>query len=262
MSLLEARKLSVSIGSVVVAENLDWSLETGEIWGLLGRNGVGKTTLMQTLAGIRPADSGEILLDGQPLSALTRRQVARKLGMLTQHTRYAFDASCLETALVGRHPHLSAWARERREDRAMAHQALTEMGLAELAERSCMELSGGETRRLGLATVLVQNPEIFLLDEPVNHLDPANQVEMLDVIYRRAWRQQRAVMMSLHDVNLTTCYCTHLLMLFGDGQWLAGPSQQLLNADNLSRLYQCQVRLVDDGQQQVFAVAASKSGII
>ena len=74
--------------------------------------------------------------------------------------------SCEETALVGRHPHLSAWGRETRADRALARQALDDVGLADLAERSCMDLSGGESRRLALATLLVQNPAIMLLDEP------------------------------------------------------------------------------------------------
>lgn len=254
-TLLEAKGLSVSIGEVRVAEDLSLAVRPGEFWGLLGPNGVGKTTLLRTLAGLHPAASGEILLDGQALAAQPRRAIARRLGMLTQHSRYAFDASCEETALVGRHPYLKAWSRESGTDRAMARQALADLGLLELADRSCMELSGGESRRLALATLLVQDPALLLLDEPTNHLDPANQVAILDVLIRRVREQAKGAIMALHEVNLATCYCSHIVLLYGSGEWLAGPTEQLLTADNLSRLYGCRVRLVDDGRQKVFAVA-------
>ncbi len=253
--LLQASHLDVAIGEVNVVEDLNLSVRPAEYWGLLGRNGVGKTTLLKVLAGVRPPGRGEIILNGEPMTRLARKVIARQLGMLPQHTGYAFDATCEQTALVGRHPHLKAWARETAADRALARQALADLGLLELAQRSCMDLSGGESRRLALAALLVQDPGIMLLDEPTNHLDPANQVTILNVLGRKVRDQNKAAIMALHEVNLATCYCSHVLMLFGDGQWLAGPTDELLNAETLSRLYQCRVRLVDDGQQRVFAVA-------
>ncbi len=253
--ILSVSQLDVHIGPVVVTDQLDLDIDTGQFWGLLGPNGVGKTTLLKTLAGVHPADRGEIRLDGQPMDRLTRRQIARRLGMLSQHTDYAFDATCEQTALVGRHPHLKAWSRETRADRALDRRALADLGLSDLAERSCMSLSGGESRRLALATVLVQDPALLLLDEPTNHLDPANQVTILDVLVHRVRNQSRAAIAALHEVNLATCYCTHVVMLMGNGQWLAGPTSELLNTENLSKLYGCRIRLVDDGRQRVFAVA-------
>jgi len=253
--LLQAEALSVRIGAVEVVHGLDLSIRRGEFWGLLGPNGVGKTTLLKALAGVFAPDAGEVRLAGQPIDQLGRRRIARALGMLTQHTAYAFEASCEETALVGRHPHLKPWDRESAADRALARAALAELGLAELSGRSCMNLSGGESRRLALATLLVQDPDMFLLDEPTNHLDPANQVTILDVLGQRVRGQRKGAIMALHEVNLATCYCSHVLMLFGNGEWAAGPTDELLSAEQLSRLYRCRVRLVDDGQQKVFAVA-------
>jgi len=257
---LVVEDLSVRIGQVEVVRDLNLAVGAGEFWGLLGPNGVGKTTLLKTLAGVFAPERGGVRLDGRRLDAMPRRDIARRLGMLPQHTHYAFDASCLETALVGRHPHLNAWGRESSSDRERASEALSELDLLELAGRSCMDLSGGESRRLALATLLVQDPTIMLLDEPTNHLDPANQVTMLNVLHRQVREKRKAALMALHEVNLATCYCSHVLLLYGNGEWDAGPSSELLTADNLSRLYRCRVRLVDDGRQRVFAVAGGAGG--
>ncbi len=252
---LEIKNATIEIGDVCVARDLSWAIHRHEFWGVLGQNGVGKTTLLKALAGLHPLSEGHIHLAGKALHELPRRAIATALGMLTQHTRYAFDATCEQTVLVGRHPHLKPWMKEQPSDYQRAHQALEVLGLSALKHRSCMDLSGGESRRLALATLLVQDPQVMLLDEPTNHLDPANQVSVLNVVGQHIRTQPKAGVMALHEINLATCYCTHCLMLFGDGEWLAGPTDALLTTKNLSRLYGCAMRLVDDGEHKVFAVA-------
>jgi iron complex transport system ATP-binding protein len=256
-NLLEARGLAIDIGSVKVVENLTFGVRRGEFWGVLGPNGVGKTTLLKALAGLHAPRQGGVFIDGQSISSHPRRMIARKLGMLSQSTRYAFEASCEETALIGRHPYLSAWSTESESDRQLARQALADLNLLALADRSCMQLSGGESRRLALATLLVQDPDILLLDEPINHLDPANQITMLNVLARRVRENNKGAVMALHEVNLAACYCTHIMLLYGDNRWAAGSTEDLLTEENLSTLYGCRMRLVDDGLQRVFAVSGS-----
>lgn len=255
-TLLEAVDLSVNIGDVQVCTHLDLAIAAGESWGILGPNGAGKTTLLSALAGVRPATHGQVRLLQRPLNELSRKTIAQSLGMLSQNTSFPFEASCLETALVGRHPHLGAWARESDNDRALAKEALTSLGLDRLAERSCLQLSGGEQRRLAMARLLVQDPAVMLLDEPTNHLDPAHQLLILDEVYRRVMSLQRCAIIALHELNLATCYCSHILVLYGDGRWEAGPSDTMLEPGRLSELYGCRVRVIDDGQQRVFAIAA------
>ncbi|MDT8408912.1 MAG: ABC transporter ATP-binding protein [Wenzhouxiangellaceae bacterium] len=255
---MQCRGLSVSIGQVRVVEQLDLDLAAGQSWGVLGPNGAGKTTLLLTLAGVRSADSGRIMLDGQELTAMPRRSIARRLGMLVQNTRFAFEATCLEVALSGRHPHLGAWSRESPADIEIARQALCRTGLEGMQDRSCTALSGGEQRRLALALVLAQNPAVMLLDEPTNHLDPAHQVEMLDQLWQRVHRPGYAQIMALHDMNLATCYCSHVLMLFGQGRWESGPAATMLTEDRLSELFDCPIRAVSDHRQTVFAAAGGR----
>ena len=253
--LLECRNLSVSIGGQRIVESLDLQVEAGQSIGILGPNGVGKTTLLLALAGVRPHDSGSITLNGHDTARLSRREIARRLGMLTQNTRFAFDADALEVALSGRHPHIGALGRESAADLEAARQALREVELEGLAGRSCRELSGGEQRRLALAVVLAQDPAVMLLDEPTNHLDPAHQVAVLDRLWLRVHQHQRCQVIALHDVNLATCYCTDVLMLFGDGRWAFGATAEMLTAERLSRLFGCEMRAVSDNHQTVFAVA-------
>jgi iron complex transport system ATP-binding protein len=255
-ALIECAGLSVSIGGRRVVEALDLSLAPGQSLGVLGPNGAGKTTLLLTLAGVRAPEAGTLRLAGRDLQPLARRDIALRLGMMTQNTRFAFDATVLETALAGRHPHLGALGRESAADFEAARGALAEVGLDGLAERSCRALSGGEQRRLALAVVLAQDPDVLLLDEPTNHLDPAHQVDILDGLWRRLHARRGLQIMALHDINLATCYCTDVLMLDGDGRWALGPTGEMLTEARLSALFGCPIRAVSDGAQTVFAVAA------
>ncbi|HYW93759.1 MAG TPA: ABC transporter ATP-binding protein [Gammaproteobacteria bacterium] len=216
---------------------LSLAIEPGQCWGVLGPNGAGKTTLLHTLAGLRRPASGEVRLRGVPLSKLSRRRIARAIGIAFQHHHDSFPASVRETALMGRHPHLRAWQGEGREDHQRARQALRQTGLEALAGRPVATLSGGERQRLALATVLTQAPEIYLLDEPTSHLDLRHAVLVLDRVREALADGRHAAIMSLHDVNLAARYCDHLLLLHPDGASVHGPATEMLREDRLEALY-------------------------
>lgn len=244
MTSLICQSLDVSIAGKSICGKLDLELGPGQFWGLLGPNGIGKTTLLKCMAGLTAPDSGLVLLENQVIDKLPRRLVARLLGMLQQHTVYVFDASVLETAMTGRHPHLSYWEREGREDKQKALDAILAVDLEGFETRSVTRLSGGEARRLAFASLIVQEPAILLLDEPTNHLDMKHQIRIMNQVEKQVTAEQRCAMIALHDVNLAARYCSHILMLFGDGEWQAGPVDELLNLENLEKLYQCKVEPV------------------
>ncbi len=245
MSVLSCNGLDLAIGGKQVAGGLDFNVSPGQFWALMGANGIGKTTLMKCLAGLIEPDAGHVTLDGHPVPGLPRRAVARRMGMLQQHTAYVFDASVLQTALTGRHPHLGPWERESERDRDMALRAIEAVGLGGFEGRSVTGLSGGEARRLAFAALLVQEPEILLLDEPSNHLDLRHQVSIMSRIGDEVYGHDRLAVAAMHDVNLAATYCSHILMLFGEGEWKAGPAIDLLTGDNLERLYRCRVDTVE-----------------
>ena len=252
MTNLVCQSLDVSIAGQAVCNNLDMELAAGQFWGLLGPNGIGKTTLLKCMAGLTVPDSGTVLLENQAIDELPRRVIARLLGMLQQHTVYVFDASVQETALTGRHPHLGYWEREGADDKQKALDAIKAVDLAGFEARSVTGLSGGEARRLAFAALIVQEPAILLLDEPTNHLDIKHQIRIMDRVKKQVQEAQRTALAALHDVNLAARYCSHILMLFGDGQWKAGPAAELLKQDTLEILYQCPVESVQTSSGRRF----------
>ena len=151
-----------------------------------------------------------------------------------------------EKTLTGCHPRLGRWQWESAEDLALAQQQLQRLDLAGLAERDLVTLSGGERRRASLATALLQQAGLLLLDEPLSQLDLRHQQQALGVL-REEQAQGRTIMLVGHDPNHARQFASHVLLLHGDGRWQAGPLAEVLTADALSGLYHCAIRatLVD-----------------
>ena len=250
--ILETRGLYLNIGAKLICRDLNLRVQQGERWGVLGVNGVGKTTLLLALAGLKTPQIGSVYLNGAPLNKLPKRQAAQLSGVMFQDSDDAFPASVLETALIGRHPYLRLWEWESENDEAIARAALQAVGIADLAQRRSNTLSGGERRRLALATLLTQDPTLMLLDEPVNHLDLRHQMDTLALLTRQAAQHRKALVMVLHDVNLAARYCDALLLLFGHGEVLQGSVGEVLNEESLSRLYGHPVRRVETAEGALF----------
>ena len=237
MCLLDTTRLDVRIGVVSVCRELDLHIDNGQYWCILGRNGSGKTTLLHTLAGLHKPDSGAVMSGGSPLHCLPRRALAKRIGILLQDHIDTFPTSVMETVLIGRHPYLGPLQWEGPDDYALARGALQAVGLEQMADRNVATLSGGERRRLGIATLLVQDPGLLLLDEPTNHLDIHHQVRMLDLLAGRSHAGDKAMLLVLHDLNLALRYCDHFLLLFGNGETLQGTADEVMTQAVLERLY-------------------------
>jgi iron complex transport system ATP-binding protein len=244
MTVLSCSNLDVRIAGIRVVDGLDLDIRPGQFWGLLGPNGIGKTTLLMCLAGLNEPASGAVQLESRDISALPRKMLARHIGMLQQHTVYVFDSSVIQTALTGRHPHLGYWERESAADLKTANDALEAVDLSGFASRSVTGLSGGEARRLAFAALLVQAPDVMLLDEPTNHLDLKHQLQIMSMIRDRT-RAGRTALAAVHDINLAARYCSHVMMLFGNGEWCAGETADMLSEDSLQRLYGCPVERLE-----------------
>jgi iron complex transport system ATP-binding protein len=233
---LRCDRLALTVPGRTLCRDVSFDVHAGECWVVVGPNGAGKTTLLSTLAGLRAPASGRVLLHDTPVATLPPRQRARHVGLLPQDTVDAFPATAFDIALAGRHPHLPRWRIESANDVALAQQALAAVGMAAAAERNVQTLSGGERRRVALAMLLAQDPDVMLLDEPTNHLDIAHEVRALDVLSSCVRDGRHAVVMALHDLALATRYATHAVLLGGAAVEI-GPAAGLLSAPKLSALY-------------------------
>jgi iron complex transport system ATP-binding protein len=246
--------LSIVAGERTLLQDLSLGLRRGEFLAILGRNGSGKTLTLHALAGLNAAYRGRVLLDGADLRALPRRRIARRLGLLLQDREESLALSALESALIGRHPHLKFWQREDAKDMAIARAALQRVGLADFSLRSVATLSGGEQRRAAMASLLTQQPQIYLLDEPTNHLDPHHQIEVLEV-FRQLCREGASVIATLHDPTLAERYADRALLLYGDGRYRLGPVAEVLTAEELSALYLTPICAIGAPPRRAFIAA-------
>jgi iron complex transport system ATP-binding protein len=247
--LLETRRLSVGIGARIFCRDLDLELNAGERLAILGRNGAGKSTLLSVLAGLRAPLSGEVRIKGAGYAGLGPRGAARVRGWLPQSRSDAFASTVLETALVGRHPHLDRWSWESARDAQIVRQALAAVGLSDFERRDIQTLSGGERQRLAIATLLVQQPELYLLDEPVAYLDLKHQIAMLALFADTARERGAAVAMVLHEPALAWRFCNRVLLIHGDGRCECGPAPEMLSAERLSALYDYPLRVFEHAGQ-------------
>jgi len=248
--LLDCVDLDVEVGDRRLVHGLNLTVRPGDFIALLGPNGVGKTLALKTLAGLRPAAAGSIQLLGDSLETLDRRSVARRLGLLLQEQADAFPATVLEIAMLGRHSHRGFWDCEDAHGLDRARAALARMDLQGLEQRLAAGLSGGERRRLALSTLLVQDPRLFLLDEPMNHLDHWHRFTVLQTFSELA-AAGRGVIACLHDPSLAARYANRCILLFGDGRWEFGTREELLTPRRLESLYSTPFRRFSAGDDEV-----------
>ena len=250
--------LDVAVPGRMLVEDLALSARSGELIAVLGQNGSGKSMMMHTLAGLRPAEAGSVTLNGENLATTSRQEIAKQLALLPQHVDDIFPATVLDTAMIGRHPHIGRLSWESNHDFSVARTALDRVGLQALSERDVLTLSGGERRRLAIAQVLTQEPQVYLLDEPTNHLDPQHQLDALQ-LFRDKADSGAIILASLHDANLAVRYADRCLLLYGDGRWDLGVTEEILDCERLSRLYSTPMESVRWRSRQLFVASGHKS---
>ncbi len=224
--------ISVALGGRVILEEIDFEVAPGEVVGLVGRNGVGKTTLLRLAAGALAARSGRVLLGDESIGSLSRRKLAQQLALVPQDLHVPFPFRVGELVLMGRAPHQSLVGLESEHDVDLAQAALERLGIGHLADRGIQTLSGGERQLVLFARALVQDPDILLLDEPTAFLDLKHRVEVLREI-RSFARSGRAALIVSHDLSLAARSCDRIVLLRTGGLAGVGPPAEILTAENL-----------------------------
>jgi len=243
VSRLHWAGLEVTLGAAPVLRGLELELAAGELLLLAGRNGAGKTTLLRAAAGLVRPSAGRIELDGRPLADFSRRELARRIALVPQETGVPFPFTAGQLVLLGRTPHLGWLAFESTADVAAAEAALARLGLAALADRSVLELSGGERQLVQLARALAQDAPVLLLDEPTTHLDLAHRALVLGCL-RELAREGRAVLVVSHD--LASAGYANRVALLAEGRITAvGPPAEVIRPEPLRAAFGVEAQVLD-----------------
>lgn len=235
--MLEANGVSKRYQGRLALQNVNVTLNAGEMVGLIGPNGCGKTTLIRLLCGEERPDAGAVRLQGKDIGAWGQRQRARQLAVLPQEGLPPVPFTVEEVVAMGRHPHQGLWPWTDHRDQEVVDRVLQQTGLAAWRHRSVQRLSGGERQRVAIAKAMAQEPSYLLLDEPTTYLDIAHQLSILDHI--RRWRQEcgLAVLVVFHDLNLAAQYCERLLLMKSGEVVAAGDPATVLRSSLIEKVY-------------------------
>jgi iron complex transport system ATP-binding protein len=234
---LVIKGISLSYNHVPVVKDLSFQLRSGELVGLIGPNGCGKTSIIKALSRILPPRSGRIILDGQDLTRFSHIDLARAVGVVPQNPALPSTFTVTEIVLLGRNPHLGWLGSESARDLAMVREAMEVTGLAGFAERKIGELSGGERQRVTVARVLAQEPRVILMDEPTANLDINHQITILDLMTSLCAEKKLVVLIALHDLNLAAQYCDRLLLLKEGQLYAEGTPREVITGSNIRAVY-------------------------
>ncbi len=250
--MLQAADLVFGYGATPVVRGVSLDVPSGGLVGLIGPNGSGKTTLLRLLAGTRHPAGGTVVLDGVPISSLSRGAIARRMAVVPQETHLAFDYSVLEVVLMGRYAHLGAFAVEGPEDVAIARAALRATGADAFESRLFSTLSGGEKQRVIIAAAVAQitggtggqpRGAVLLLDEPTAALDLKYQLGVAALL--RALHRERGltIIVSTHDLAFAAGLCATIVMLKHGRVLASGAADEVLTPDRIRELYEVEVEI-------------------
>jgi iron complex transport system ATP-binding protein len=243
---LRGEGLRIGYDGRTVIDGLDLDLPAGKVTAIVGPNACGKSTLLKGLARLHPLEAGRVLLGDRDLATLSRRELARELGVLPQSSLAPDGVRVAELVGRGRYPHQGWFGRHSSDDDAVVARAMAATGVADLADRPVAELSGGQRQRVWIAMVLAQDTDVVLLDEPTTYLDVAHQVDLLDLLAELNAERGTTVVMVLHELNLAARYADHLVVMRAGRVVAEGEPSAVLTADSVREAFGLEARLVAD----------------
>lgn len=227
--------LSLGYGQQDVLRDIHMGLNKGEVVSIVGPNGVGKTSLLKSLASIIPPQKQTIWIDGEDVRSLSPRELAKKQAYVPQHTSFGFPLTVMETVMLGRKPYIR-WGVSK-QDLHVVGSLLSKLHLESYAQRYMDELSGGERQKVLIARALAQEPEMLLLDEPTSALDIRHQLEVLELVRDLARRSHMLVVLILHDLELAARYSDTVFMLKNGRMYAFGRPEEVFTPPNMEAVY-------------------------
>lgn len=239
--MIEVKNLSFSYGKQDILKDICFTAEAGECVGILGNNGVGKSTLITCINRIRTPSAGEVFIDGKSVNNMNRGELARNIAYVPQKSEMS-QITVFDSVLLGRKPYLKLGVTQ--SDIDLCAEMIDRVGLRDLQLRNMDQLSGGEAQRVMLARALVQQPKVLLLDEPTSNLDPRNQYEMMRLVHQISREQGITVLIVIHDLNLALRYCDRFFFL-RDGTGYRYGGVETVDQETIETVYGVSAKVLD-----------------
>ena len=242
---IDLSDVSAGYGEKAILHSVSFSVTAGTLLGIIGPNGAGKTTLLRVLGGGLPFSAGRLSIHGRDIRLFGRRELAQIVGFVPQTLDVPVAFTVAEFVAMGRTPYVAGWSRLSGEDEAAIRRAMEMTDIQGLESRLVDELSAGEKQRAVVAMALAQDPQVLLLDEPTAHLDVQHAWSLMALIVKLNREHSVTVVLSSHDLNLAAEFCSHLLLMENGRTVAHGTPQEVLDADNLSRVYRHPLEIVN-----------------
>ena len=255
---LDIRGLTFSYGKQKILNHISLSVKPGEICGLLGPNGCGKSTLFRCCMGFLHPEQGQIHVLGVNIAHMKPSALARHIAYVPQEHRQPFPFEVRDMVLMGRTPRMSGWFRLRREDEQIAEDAMTRIGITHLADRPFSQLSGGQRQLALIARAMAQQTPLILLDEPTSALDFSNQLAVWSVL-REVASQGVAVLVCCHDPNHILWFCDKAAVMHEGSICAEGPASEIVTEDVLQRIYGPQCVRIDAGTSGIVCPSQTRA---
>ncbi|HEY45032.1 MAG TPA: ABC transporter ATP-binding protein [Anaerolineae bacterium] len=236
-------RATIGYGDDPVLREISFEVIPQEVLGIVGPNGVGKSTLVKAASGILNPMNGKICIDGKEISRLSPPERARLIAVVPQATKLPEAFSARDVVLMGRTPYLGWLDREGESDHRIAHEAMERTNTSYFAHRKVGELSGGDQQRLLIARALAQTPSVLLLDEPTAHLDLKHQAEILNLVHSLAKEEGLTVLITLHDLNLVARYADRVALLSNGKVRKMGKPEEVLTPEELAPVYGIEIHV-------------------
>lgn len=227
-----------------IFENINFSVQKGDVFCILGPNGTGKTTLIKCINGLMKLSSGKILFNEKNIYSLNKTEIAKNIGYIPQIHNSTFPFSVLDVVLMGRSPHLEMFASPGEKDIKIAEESLKTLNITHMRDVPYTEISGGEQQLVFLARILTQKPSVLLLDEPTSHLDFGNQMRTLNIIEKLA-KSGLSIVMSSHFPDQAFISANKVALMKGKNFIDIGSPEEVINEENMEKIYDVQVKIVD-----------------
>lgn len=235
-------RFAYSIGGKDILDGISLDIEKGDVLSVLGPNGAGKSTLLLCMMNLLKPQMGSILVDGKSISEMSPQELAKKVSFVPQNLKPVFGYSVFEFVLMGRAPLISPLGRPGKSDKAAAYEAIEKMGLTELADRPCTEISGGEMQQAAIARAIVRKPQVILFDEPTAHLDFGNQLRTLKII-KELSREGYTTVITTHNPDHAIMLGGRAAILDKKGKITLGSTDELITEDILSKVYNADLKI-------------------